>query len=132
MFRPVAAILASAFLASSVTASAQARPADTAPTPAELRALVQSAWPNFARMISVEDRLVDPPKRLVRLPQSLCLKAWAGAYNCASILEYELTNGRQRSLLLMHSVTRNERGKLEDAILVRETPVSPSTSGIRL
>lgn len=125
------AVVALLFFPSPLMASEEVTRAGEVPTPMELQALVRTSWDSFSRVIYSQDRLVDPPTRLIGLPQALCRKDIAETYECASLVEYELSNGIRRSALLRHNVERNEQGKLVDVIVFRETPTSQSTQGVR-
>ncbi len=131
MFKSAMTVVGLSLLSSSLFASEVAKRTGGAPKPMELQALVQSAWSGFSRVLYVQDRLVDPPTRLVRLPQALCRVVLAQTYECVSLVEYELANGTQRSAFLRHSVQRDDQGKLLDVIVVRETPTPQSLQGVR-
>jgi hypothetical protein len=92
------------------------------PTAAELQAFIEQSWPDFARRVRHQNRLIETPGRLTSLPRTLCRTELADTYECVSLVEYELPGGIRRSSFLRHDIVRDSRGRLGDAIIVRETP----------
>lgn len=129
-FTLLAAVLS--LLSSPVTASETAEQAGSAPTAAELQGVIRDSWPSFSRMIHQQDRLIEAPSRLTSLPQALCRsEKIAETYECAVLVEYQLSNGIQRSILLKNHFARDAQGRLRDVILIRETPTPRSNEGAR-
>ena len=125
----IAALLS--LLPSSVAATATAEQPARAPTAAELQVLIQDSWPSFSHLIRQQERLMEAPTRLTSLPQALCRCEMAETYECACLVEYQLTNGRLRSALLRHHVGRDAQGRLLAVIFIRETPTPQSGAGVR-
>lgn len=114
--------IALSLFSSAATAPKAVEEARTAPTAAELQELVEGGWPSFASRIRRQDGLAETPGSLIAVSQALCRVEMPETYECVSLVEYQLSNGAQRSSLLRHHVRRGNQGRLSDAILIRETP----------
>lgn len=112
-------------LAVALPTQSQAQLMDAAPSSAELEVLVRGSWPSFASLIRRQDGLSVAPSQFKGLPQALCrMSEMKGAYECVSLVEYELPTGIKRSSLLRHHVDRDDKGRLSDVIVIREMPPS--------
>jgi hypothetical protein len=121
-----------ALLATSAMAAGTREQADSVPTPFELKEVIRRSWPSFSRLILQQDRLIDAPRQLTSLPQALCRREnLAGIYECAFLVEYRLSSGSQRSIILKSHFARDAQGRLGDVIFIRETPTPGSTDGVR-
>jgi hypothetical protein len=119
-------------LSSHAMASQTAEHASSAPTAAELQEVIRASWPSFSRVIHQQDRLIEAPRRLASLPEALCRpEKLADTYECAFLVEYQLSNGTQRSTLLKNHFARDAEGRLRDVIVSRETPTPRSNEGVR-
>jgi hypothetical protein len=112
-------------LAVALPTPSQTQLIEDVPSPAELQVLVRGSWPSFAALIRRQDGLSVTPNQFKGLSQALCRRSeMKGAYECVSLVEYELPTGIKRSSLLRHNVDRDDKGRLSDVIVIREMPPS--------
>jgi len=94
------------------------------PTVFEMETFVRSDWPYFSNRIRTEDTIAEEPKRLTSVPHTLCQRGYdVRFFECATLIVYELPNGRSRSSLVRHDVERDGAGLLRTAIVIRERPI---------
>jgi len=98
--------------------------AKAVPTSAEMEEYVRGAWLYLSTRIRTEDELAVTPARVINVPHTLCHPGYDGQFfECATLVVYELPNGHLRSSLVRHDVERDGKGRLQGAIVLRETKV---------
>lgn len=98
---------------------AEAAPTEVAPTVAEMETFVRREWPYFRNAIKIMDVLAVEPKRVIGVPHTLCALGYDGHFfECATLVVYELPSGRPRSSLVRHYVERDDKGRLQGAVVV--------------
>jgi hypothetical protein len=89
-----------------------------APTVSEIESFVRREWRYFSNRIRTDDALALEPKRMISVPHILCSRGYDRLFfKCATLIVYEMPNGRSRSSLVRHEVERDVEGRLQTAIV---------------